>query len=148
MVFGQIALKLGMFWTAAHMEAMCYRGILEITFWTAGSGIADAGVALLGCSLPTCFPSPPAPWGVLCKSGPPTFKTTSSTFFLTSCNCSVTLKCQDLQNSPRFSVLSALFHMRAVFCLESLSGLSSQGKTLWENVCTVPFQITLFNHLY
>lgn len=56
MVFGQITLKLSMFWTAAMlMEAMCYSGILEITFWAAHSGIADAGVALLGCSLPTCF---------------------------------------------------------------------------------------------
>lgn len=42
----QIALKLSMFWTAAMlMEAVCYRGILEITFGTAGSGIADAGLA-------------------------------------------------------------------------------------------------------
>lgn len=92
--------------------------------------------------------SPPAPWDVLCKSGPPTFKTTPSTLFLTSCNCSVTLKCPDLQNSPCFSVLSALFPMQADFCLESLNGLPSQGRTLWKNVCTAPFQITLLNHLY
>lgn len=33
MVFGQIALKLSMFWTAARfMEAMCCRGILELMF--------------------------------------------------------------------------------------------------------------------
>lgn len=56
MVFGQITLELSVFWTAATLaEAMCYRGILEIRFWTAGSGAVHAGVALLGCSLATCF---------------------------------------------------------------------------------------------
>lgn len=137
MVFGQITLELGVFWTAAmFMEAMCCRGILDTTFWAAGSGTADAGVALLGCSLPTCFPCQcflcalfitSCSMGCLCKSGSPTFQAPSSTFFLTNCNCSVTVSCQGLQISPHFSLLSALFHVWAAgFCLESLSGLPSQ----------------------
>lgn len=159
MVFGQIALKVSMFWTAALLtEAMCYRGILEITFWTAASGIADAGLALLGCSLPHVLPVSVLP---VCRVHHPCSvgclvqewaSNIQNTFFHFLPN-KLQLLCYCQVSRPwDFSLFQCfkcfISHVSNRFLLKSLTGLSSQGRTLWKNVCTVPFQVTSFNHLY